>query len=178
MLKFLQGFIGSRQSGAPDARSRRDPAPIDVYAGDATFHLAQGLVLHNGLPILQEKALWDWLGKAVPETDRRAAWEKCERGWLLHFRDALGPAFRLDEADTAAVVSSLPPNISKATLEFMQRTLRRVLTILEGIGQAQPWGKDLLIVFDDTDRYYQYVSYYYPEKGEFAFSGGMYLDRP
>ena len=51
----------------------------------------------------------------------------------------------------------------------MQRTLGRVLTILEGIGQALPWGKDLLIVFDDAERYYEYVSYYYPEKGEFAF---------
>jgi hypothetical protein len=38
-----------------------------------------------------------------------------------------------------------------------------------------PWGKDLLIVFDDEETYYRYVSYYYAEDGEFATSAGMHI---
>ena len=39
-----------------------------------------------------------------------------------------------------------------------------------------PWGKDILVVFEDVESYYKYVSYYYPDAGEFAFSSGMYID--
>lgn len=133
--------------------------------------------MHNGFPILDGQTLWQWLEEAVPQAERRAAWEKCEHAWILHFRDALGPAFRVDEGKTAIVLSSLPANVSKATVEYMERTLKRVVAVLDGIAEVMPWGKDLLIVFDDADRYYEYVSYYYPEKGEFAFSGGMYIHR-
>src|SRR5439155_15479306 len=38
------------------------------------------------------------------------------------------------------------------------------------------WGKDILIVFDDVDAYYRYVSHYYPESGEFGLSSGMYIN--
>lgn len=39
-----------------------------------------------------------------------------------------------------------------------------------------PWGKDILLVFDDEESYYRYVSYFYPESGEFAFSSGMFIN--
>jgi hypothetical protein len=42
--------------------------------------------------------------------------------------------------------------------------------------QIPPWGKDLLIMFDDAESYCRYISYYYPDIGEFAFSGGMYIN--
>jgi hypothetical protein len=180
MLKFLQGFIGGTRAGVRDAaiRTIRDPAPREVSCGGADpFPIASRLITHNGFPILDGPKLWQWLEDSVPEAQRQAAWEKCELAWVLHFRDALGPQFRLDEGKTAMVLSSLPENVSKATIEYMQRTLKRVVAVLKGIAEVLPWGKDLLIVFDDGERYYQYVSYYYPEKGEFAFSAGMYIYR-
>jgi hypothetical protein len=112
----------------------------------------------------------------MPEKRRAEAWTECERAWLLHFRDALGPRFRLDESDRAAVVSSLEPNAGQATVEFIERTGRRIDAVLKGLVEDPPWGKDILIAFDDEEGYYRYVSYYYPERGEFAFSGGMQID--
>jgi hypothetical protein len=178
MLKFLQRFIDG--AGARDAKTLtiQEPAPQEVSCGTAgSFPIASRLIVHHGFPILDGPTLWQWLEEAVPEAERRAAWEKCEHAWTLHFRDALGPNFRLDEGKTAIVLSSLPANVSKATVEYMERTLKRVVAVLEGVAHVMPWGKDLLIVFDDAARYYEYVSYYYPEKGEFAFSGGMYIHR-
>ena len=66
-------------------------------------------------------------------------------------RRAEGKEFRLDESDSAAIVSSLAPNVARAALEFMGRTVRRINAVLQG-------------------------SSYYPEKGEFPLSGGMHLD--
>jgi hypothetical protein len=37
-------------------------------------------------------------------------------------------------------------------------------------------GPDILIVFENGEQYYRYVSYYYPEAGEFSISGGMFID--
>lgn len=157
------GFLRSAAKTAP-----REPAP--------EFPVPGALAAHEGYPVVDWAKVRDWAGALMPEARRAEAWKECERAWLLHFRDALGPAFRLDEAEDAAVVSSLVPNVGQATVEFIERTGRRIDAVLKGIVENPPWGKDILIAFDDEQSYYRYVSYYYPESGEFAFSGGMHLD--
>lgn len=139
MLKFLQGFIGDTGTSAKDAaiRTLRDPAPHEVFCGTGDpFPIAGNLIVHNGFPILDGSSLWQWLEKAVPEAERRAAWEKCERAWLLRFRDALGPGFRLDEGKTATVLSSLPANVSKSTI--WSRTRRRTGRRTRRLGRPRP----------------------------------------
>ncbi|MGQ0547288.1 MAG: hypothetical protein ACT4P3_18475 [Betaproteobacteria bacterium] len=77
--------------------------------------------------------------------------------------------------DYPIVVSSLEPHLARATVAFVGRTGRRIGAVLQGLAETAPWGKDILVVFDDEETYYRYLSYYYPETGEFAFSGGMHL---
>jgi hypothetical protein len=117
-----------------------------------------------------------WLSDLASPAPRAAAWEAAERAWLLHFREALGPQFRLRKAKSAMLLSSLDDGVAKATLDYMERTLKRVAITLDGLAEIPPWGKDILIAFDDAESYYRYVSYYYPDAGEFAFSSGMYVD--
>ena len=178
MLKYLQGILGGREQ--PESRAaarRRDSAPEEVVVdGAPSFALRRHLIIHNGYPILHQEAVGRWID-TVPEPIRQRAWEACERAWLLHFRDALGPVFHYDESATAALLSSLESHVARATLEYMERTLKRIVAVLEELGNVPEWGKDLLIVFDDQQQYYDYVSFYYPDSGEFAFSGGMYISR-
>jgi hypothetical protein len=171
-MSFLRSFLG----GAPAARSSREPAPSSVQVDGVEFALSQHMKLEHGYPIADWPQVQAWVEGLEPEARRAAAWTACERAWLLHFRDALGGAFRLDETDSASLVSAVEPSIARATLEFMRRTLRRIEAVLAGIAQPAPWGKDILIVLDDEESYYRYVSYYYPERGEFAFSGGMHIN--
>ena len=95
---------------------------------------------------------------------------------MLHLRDALGAGFRLAESENCLLLSALEDNVANATLGFMERTLKRVVRTLDGIAQVTPEGKDILIVFDDEDSYYRYVSHAYSDGGEFANSGGMYIN--
>ena len=171
-MSFLRSFFG----GAPAARPSREPAPSRVQVDGVEFALERHMKLEHGYPIVDWPQVQAWVEGLEPEARRAAAWTACERAWLLHFRDALGGAFRLDETDSASLVSAVEPGIARATLEFMRRTLRRIEAVLAGIAQPAPWGKDILIVLDDEESYYRYVSYYYPEKGEFAFSGGMHIN--
>lgn len=173
MLGYLKSLLSSDRPRAP---AKAPPAPSKVSVeGLYAFPLSEHLKAHHGYPIVDWAAVERWLDEKVPKAKRPAAWSECERAWLLHFREALGASFRLDEGDTALVLSSLEPNVARATLDYMERTLKRIGAVLAGIAQAAPWGKDVLIVLDDEKQYYDYVSYYYPESGEFAFSGGVHI---
>ena len=172
MLGFLKSLIGE----APPAAAKPERAPDWVsLKGGFEFPLAQHLARHEGFPVPDWEKVRAWVDALEPEARRAQAWTACERAWLLHFRDALGTGFRLDESESAALVSSLEPNVARAALDYMERTLKRIGAVLAGIAQAAPWGKDVLIVLDDEKQYYDYVSYYYPESGEFAFSGGVHI---
>ena len=171
MLGFLR-FLRP----APPVPAQREPAPGWVTVrGGFEFPLEKHLARHNGFPIADWAQARAWVDSL--DSGRQAdAWSACERAWLLHFRDALGPAHRLDESSGAALVSSLEPNVARATLEFMERTARRIGMVLKGlVAGTSGWGKDILILFDDGEGYYRYVSHYYPESGEFATSGGMHI---
>lgn len=177
MLQRLKRLFGSA-GGEPAARNETQaasPERVNV-AGYESFLLAEHLSRHNDYPILDWSAVDTWLHEAIPEEKQAAAWGDCERAWLLHFRASLGKTFHLYEGPTAIVVSSLSESEARAMLQYMERTLKRVALVLEGMAVPPPWGKDLLIAFDDQQQYYDYVSYYYPESGEFAFSGGMHIN--
>jgi hypothetical protein len=139
------------------------------------FPLEPHIKLAHGFPVVDWKAVSKRI-EALPRARRAKAWAACEHAWLLKFRDTLGPRFRLYESRSAALLSCLEPSLAEATVDFMGRTRRRIRMVLEGIAQVPPWGKDTLIVFDDDESYYRYVSHYYPNTGEFARSGGMCIN--
>ena len=179
MLTLLRRLFSATPPASRPAEtsSRLDQAPppeIDAGTGP-TFDLVQHMGFHGGFPYMDWPRLLEWKGALPPERQAQA-WLQGEQAWLLHFRDALGPHFRVDESENALLLSSLEDNVARATLAFMEKTLKRVAHTLDGIAAISPLGKDILIVFDDEDSYYRYVAAYYPDAGEFAFSGGMHID--
>lgn len=177
MFGTLRQFFAPRKSEQP-ATTFRETAPraLDLE-GSPPFSLHDHLSFHNGFPYFDWEAARPWIEAPSSDALQGQAWNACERAWLLHMRDALGDKFRLEELGDALLISSLEPRLAQTTLEFMQRTSRRIAKILDGITQEAEWGKDILIVFDDQDSYYNYVSHYYQEDGEYSLSGGMCLIR-
>lgn len=177
-MLFVQKLFGRRAAEqAPPSSADRELPPQAIRISDAPpFELAPCLHWHESFPVPDWDAVIAWTNALQPTELQGEAWARVERGWLLHLRDALGGDFRVDESGEALLVSSLEPRVARATLDYMTRTLARVGKLLDGIAQVPPWGKDILVVFDDDESYYRYVSYYYPEAGEFAFSGGMHID--
>ena len=180
MLTFLKRLLSHNPTARPSPaiQEPRSPSPTAILVdGLEPFSFVAHIKTHHGFPIVDWEPVESWIADSVPESRRAAAWGDCERAWLSHFRDALGPGFRLDEGPTAMVLSSLEPHSSRSTLRFMERTLRKIGAVLDGITEIPAWGKDLLIIFEDDNQYYEYVSYYYPESGEFSFSSGMHITR-
>ncbi|OGB24466.1 MAG: hypothetical protein A3I66_10675 [Burkholderiales bacterium RIFCSPLOWO2_02_FULL_57_36] len=180
MLKKLRSLFGVTSQKPSDASAfilldQVPPKEISVD-GHNPFPIANHLTSHHGLPVMDWVPVQSWVDAIASEELQAQAWTAAEQAWLLHFRAALGAKYQLMQSGTAALLSPLDKNVAVATLEYMNRTLRRITTVLEGVAEVAPRGLDLLIVFEDDERYYDYVSHYYPDAGEFAFSGGMFID--
>lgn len=153
------------------------PPPIALsIEGSVDFSVTENLLDANGLPLLNWSAVQQWVDGITGEVAQARAWSDCERAWLEHMRLALGPKYRLRNHGSALLLSTLDPNVAEATLAFVNKTLQRVVRILDGVAHVPEWGHEILIVFDDDDAYYKYVTHYYPEAGEFAGSSGMYIN--
>jgi hypothetical protein len=178
VIKLLQSLFhsktGVKEPPPPSAIAETPPEAVSID-GVAPFPFSSHITIDNQFPYVDWAAVEAWIAELPSNETQGRAWSMCERAWLLHFRAALGPSYRLAEADDAMLISSLEPNVARATLEFMNLMLRRIVHALNGVAAVPESGSDILIVFDDYDGYYKYISHYYPEQGEFAESSGMYL---
>lgn len=177
MLKLLRSLAATKQPATTEAVATLPPPPVAISAdGSDDFSVTETLLDANGLPVLDWNAVQQWVDGISGEAAQARAWSECERAWLEHLRVALGPEYRLRENGTALLLSTLDKNVAEATLTFVNKTLQRVVRILDGVAHVPERGHDILVVFDDDDSYYKYVAHYYPEAGEFAPSGGMYIN--
>lgn len=141
------------------------------------LYLPELIRLHDGVALPDWQRVYDWIEQEVPAAQQAEAWLACERGWLLHLRDALGAGYVLMESAQTFVLSSLEQRRAVAAMAFIDRTRRRIMHTLQGVADDQGWGKDILVVCDDVDAYFSYIAAYYPdEQAEIARSSGMYLN--
>ncbi|QPF72201.1 hypothetical protein G8A07_04160 [Roseateles sp. DAIF2] len=188
MLKLLRSLLSSTASAAPAPAVARALPPTRIAApGVEDLLLADLLTEAEGLPFVDWARVHDWVARipeddassaSAPDAARAVAWTACERAWLEHLRAALGAGYRIDAGeDDVLLLSTLEPAVAAATRAFVSKTRQRVVRLLDGVAEVPAWGHEILIVFEDEASYYRYVSFYYPEAGEFAASGGMYINQ-
>ena len=176
MLGRLRAALGI--GGSANDRSQAAPplaphAPDTIEVQGAAFAFAAHLRWSEGLPHVDWSGVWPWVDAFGDRAVRNEAWALCERAWLAHLAQALGPAFLVRSEGDTLLLSSLDARAAHVVLEYVNRTRSRVLRVLEGIAADDEMGKDIVILFDDDEGYYRYVSHHYPEAGAFALSGGM-----
>lgn len=172
-LAFLRTLVGRAPAAAlPPVVT----APADVQAGHAVFPLSAHLQTFDGIPLADWQAVTGWAATIDDLDQRTRGVDAVRRAWLLHLRDALGPGFRLHESEHALVLSALEPSMADATARYVATARGRVQRVLNGLAHYPAGERSVLIVFEDEADYYHYVARYYPDDGEFAFSGGMFID--
>lgn len=154
----------------------REAAPPQLQAGGEPFDVLGHLAQAAGAPLLDWAALQAWADTQPDDAAREAALGLGHRAWLLHLRDALGPHFQLRESPHAYLLSSLDARSATVLLQYVGSTRERIQRVLHGVAQFPPGRKSVLLVLDDEESYYHYVATWYPDEGEFAFSGGMFID--
>lgn len=178
MLKLLRALVSPRPAVEPPP-SAPSSAPTTAIssAGVDDFDLVAHLIDANGLPVLDWDAAQAWVAGITEEDAQARAWSSCEIAWLQHLGAALGPGYRLTQRGHIVLLSSLDDRIATATMDFVDKTLQRIVRVLDGVARSvQPHEQEILIVFDDDEAYYRYLAHYYPDAGEFAASGGVFIN--
>lgn len=174
MLKFLSALFSPAE--APSDHLIQDaPATEIVAPGVPPFPFADSLQVINHLPVPDWDALIRWLDDIADPVVKPQIWAECELAWLLHLRQALGEHYTLCREGETLILSALKGNVLKAAFDFIARTRQRIVRLLDGIALIPEYGYDIVIIFDSEDDYYDYISRYYADEGEYAYSSGVYL---
>jgi hypothetical protein len=152
------------------------PPATRIHAtGTADLDFARALSHENGFPRVDWRAVFAWLDAIENDAEHYAALLACQRAWLGHLRVTLGPRYQMRERGGAILLSSFSERLAGVALDYLVRTRRRIVEVLQGVAADDQEAPAILIVLGDKESYYQYVSHYYAEAGEFALSGGMFL---
>jgi len=168
-------------AGRPDRGQGRGTPPEELAhpSGGASFSVVDHLQWGHELPVLDWQALGRWAdgasGGPVTGEQRVAALEAGRRAWLQHLAEALGPQMGLLQMDEALVLSSLNEREARATADYVHTARLRIERLLGPLASFPAGQRSLVLVLDSEDDYYRYVSLYHPD-GEFAVSGGMFID--
>lgn len=179
MLKSLLKLLPSKARPTEEPRQavfQLAPQTQIEAPGVAALDFSASLIVVNDLPTPDWKAVGSWVASISEPQAQAEAWAKAELAWLAHLQVALGEQYHLAQHEHALLLSPLEPRVATATVQFMTKTLSRISKVLDGVAKTPEWGSDILLVFEDEDTYYRYVSRYYPEDGEFAFSSGMHIN--
>lgn len=175
LLKIFPGKPNTDQRRSEEVFQIAPPAALEA-SGVCNLDFIATLDFANDLPVPNWRAVGAWVASIADPAPQAEAWARAELAWLAHLQQALGPQYHLAQHEHALLLSTLEPRVAAATVQFMTKTLSRIGKVLAGVAKAPTWGKDILLVFEDEDAYYRYVSRYDPEDGEFAFSGGMHIN--
>jgi hypothetical protein len=178
MFESLRKALFNKTAGIArqQAPSSRVAPPAGVTEGPHTFDLQPALQWHEELPHLDWQAVRTWV-ESLPDASRHdPAWAACEAAWLEHLAQALGAGFEVYAAADTQLVARSTASEAKRTMQFIVSTRRDVLNVLADLAQDEGWGRHIVVLFDDQDSYYRYVSRFYPTAGEFGLSGGMFIN--
>lgn len=130
--------------------------------------------------------MFDWLRKRSTKTTDSApppsaavedeAHDAGTRAWLSQLAAQFGEGYRIDESAGFLVLSAADPGDARALLKITQRAHTRVTRVLGALARPPAPGKLPVLLLDDLEAYYHYVAQFYPDGGEYGFSGGMFVD--
>ena len=126
------------------------------------------------------KPNWNEIAKKIDDNanaeslDRQ--WQQHCRTWLETLSEQLNSKYEIYETDNFSILSSENERYNQLFSAFLERTLKRILSTLKGIASDDGYGKHVAIIFSDIDEYYNYISLYYPEEGEYGLSAGVFIN--
>lgn len=157
-----------------DSIPEQDDAPEEICLNEKCFSIIENAGLVDGIPIIDWKALGTWAQSFQNQTEVHDARELGRRAWLLHLRDVMGAY--LAETEFCYILSTLEPKVAETMANYVWITRKRIAALLPGLAKFPSNEKSIVIVFDNQDDYYHYVSVYHREGQEYGASSGMFIN--
>lgn len=123
---------------------------------------------------------WDAIYASVDENykdiEQHELWCNIARTWVDKLKEKLPDEYSIHESDNFILLTSENNNYVTKFNTYLEKSLKAILKTLPNIASDEGYGKYIVLIFDDIDDYYAYMSYFYPEEGEFGQSSGVYLN--
>lgn len=131
----------------------------------------------DGLPRPNWSAIFDWVESNIADAALNDAWTQLASDWLDAMIEALPAGYSRQESPEFMLLSNGDAPSGDRILQWCEDSRRTILEALAGVARDEGYGKHVVFAFGDRDTYYDYITDFYPDEGEFAFSGGIFLDR-
>jgi hypothetical protein len=124
---------------------------------------------------------WRVIGEYIklnyPLSEHSAIWRQASLQWVGAIRDALGSEYKIHQSENFVILTTKTPNNAKFLLNVCENALTKIRAILGALAWHWTNGKHVVLMFEDLELYYGYISHFYPDKGEFSGSGGIFIHR-
>jgi hypothetical protein len=129
-----------------------------------------------GLPRPDWTVIRDWTEQHVAEEALDDAWTQLAQQWLEQLQRALPANYGIAQSEEFLLLSAADSATNGRLLRWCESFREKILDTLEGVARDEGYGKHVVLAFHDWETYYDYVADFYPDTGEFALSGGIFLD--
>lgn len=131
---------------------------------------------HDNLPRPDWERIYAHVDKYLSDSDQHQLWSEIARRWVSTLAGRLPAGYTSSESDNFLLLSKGGDRYIEVFQAFLERCRKRLLSILKGIANDEGYGRFVVMVFDDTNTYYDYTSYFGPQEGTYGLSSGMYLN--
>ena len=167
--------------GLFNKKKSRNPYPIvelDTASADCRKNLVEQnfLTKIEGFPRLSFECLTtDGDGELSENLAQSFKRGEVHNAWISAISDQLGNEYLTYESNDFLLVSAADEKYISRFLKSMENIHYR---INKALGELCVRREQKLAIFiiDDHDKYYEYISYYYPDEGSFARSSGVFLN--
>jgi hypothetical protein len=98
------------------------------------------------------------------------------RDWLKTVVATLPAGYTLAESSQFMLVANDDERLTNRILGWCEHSRRTILETLAGVSRDDGYGKHVVLAFRKSDHYYDYISDFYPDEGEFGVSSGIFLN--
>lgn len=133
------------------------------------------LVAVEGLPQPRWKETHIWIRANVPTRANEAWWEFVS-GWLERLSRSLGAGYTVTPSDSFLLLTGERVQRPRDLLGFVEKSFEHIKAAIPKTPEPPVLGPRVVLVIEDMEQYYSYVSAYYRE-GEHIASGGVQLRR-
>ncbi len=136
--------------------------------------ISEVIIREEGFPYPNWGKILEQIELNVPQEKREEAINEAARQWLELLRGTCGENYFLDESRNFFVVSCREKEVRKNISKVAEDAWIKIQNALAGLNRPKTSGKRVLLLFDQTDDYYRYISHFYPE-GSHKLNGGVFL---
>ena len=115
--------------------------------------------------------------RAITDAERERAWYHAAFQWLDRLKDEMGEGCRLGESRHFLLVSAKSIASIRYFLGQCEAALHHLRARLGEAAWRWPHGKHAVLMFEDENAYYRYISQFHADGGECGTSSGMSLRR-